>query len=88
MLKSIETRRSEDVRDSRSRLNDLNAIDGPRSQTRKKPRNAISWRNRKRRETEYRGVDRRGRDEHPTVPDAEDREYREVLARGNVGRDL
>ena len=40
------------------------------------------------RRTEYRAALTAEADEHPTVPDTEDREYREVLVRGNVGRIL
>ena len=87
MLKSITAALK--LSEIRSRLNELNALPDAEvtDALRDEERGLIDEQGT--RETEYRAALTAEGDEHPTVPvDAADREYREVLARGNVGRVL
>ena len=83
MLKSIE--KALKLSEIREKLNDLNAITDPTDAQQTEERDLIA--DRKTTETEYREALTDEADEHATVP-VEDREYREVLGRGNVGRIL
>ena len=82
MLKSITAAlKLSEIRES---LNGLNAIADPSDAQNIEERDLLATQ--KTTEGEYREALTAEGDEHPTVPDTEDREYREVLARGNVGR--
>ena len=83
MLKSIE--KALKLSEIREKLNDLNAVTDPTDAQQTEERDLIAAR--KTTETEYREALTDEADEHATVP-VEDREYREVLGRGNVGRIL
>ena len=76
------------ISEIRSRLNELNALADAEVTAAVKDEERGLIAEQATRETEYRAAITAEGDEHPTVPDAEDREYREVLARGNVGRIL
>ena len=83
MLKSIETALK--LSEIREKLNDLNAITDPTEAQQTEERALVG--ELKTCEVEYRDALQTEGDEHATVPvDAADREYREVLGRGNVGR--
>ena len=83
MLKSITAALK--LSEIREKLNDLNAVAEPTDAQQTEERDLIAAR--KTTETEYREALTAEADEHATVP-VEDREYREVLERGNVGRIL
>ena len=85
MLKSIEKAlRLSEIREA---LNGLNAIAEPTEAQQTSERDLLA--SQKKTETEYREALTAEADEHATVPvDAEDREYRALLGRGNVGRIL
>ena len=77
------------ISEIRTRLNELNALPDAEvtDALRDEERGLVTEQGT--RETEYRAALTSEADEHATVPvDAEDREYREVLGRGNVGRIL
>ena len=84
MLKSIETALK--LSEIREKLNDLNAITDPTEAQQTEERGLVA--DLKTGETEYREtLQAEDARTTPTVPvDAADREYREVLGRGNVGR--
>ena len=85
MLKSIETALK--LSEIREKLNDLNAVESPTEAQQTEERDLIA--SQKTTETEYREALTAEADEHATVAvDGEDREYRALLGRGNVGRIL
>ena len=85
MLKSIETALK--LSEIREKLNDLNAVESPTDAQQSEERDLLA--SQKTTEVEYREALTAEGDEHATVPvDGEDREYRALLGRGNVGRIL
>ena len=85
MLKSIETALK--LSTIREKLNDLNAVTEPTEAEQTEERDLLA--SQKTTETEYREALTAEGDEHATVAvDGEDREYRALLGRGNVGRIL
>ena len=85
MLKSIETALK--LSEIREKLNDLNAVTDPTEAQQTEERDLIA--SQKKCEIEYREALTAEADEHATVEvDGEDREYRALLVRGNVGRIL
>ena len=85
MLKSIETALK--LSEIREKLNDLNAVTDPTDAQKTEERDLIA--SQKTAEVEYRSALTAEADEHATVPvNGEDREYRALLGRGNVGRIL
>ena len=85
MLKSLETALR--LSEIREKLNDLNAIADQTEAQQTEERDLLA--SQKACETEYRESLQSEADEHATVPvNGEDREYRALLARGNVGRIL
>ena len=85
MLKSIETALK--LSEIREKLNDLNAVESPTDAQKTEERDLIA--SQKTIEVEYRAALTAEADEHATVAvDGEDREYRALLGRGNVGRIL
>ena len=85
MLKSIETALR--LSEIREKLNDLNAVAEPTDAQRTEESALVG--ELKTCEVEYREALQTKGEEHATVPvDAADREYREILGRGNVGRVL
>ena len=83
MLKSITAALK--LSEIREKLNDLNAVTEPTDA--QKTEETALLASQKKTETEYRESVTTESDEHATVPvDAEDRAFRAVLARGNVGR--
>ena len=85
MLKSIE--KALELSTIREKLNDLNAVKDPSETQQTEERDLLA--SLKTTEVEYRSALTEEGEEHTTVPvDAADREYREILARGNVGRVL
>ena len=85
MLKSISAALK--LSEIREKLNDLNAVTDLSEAQQTEERDLLA--SRKTTEVEYREALTAEADEHATVPvDAEDREYRDLLARGNVGRIL
>ena len=85
MLKSITAALR--LSEIREKLNDLNAVTDLTEAQQTEERDLLA--SRKTTEVEYRAALTAEADEHATVPlDAEDREYRDLLARGNVGRIL
>ena len=85
MLKSIETALK--LSEIREQLNDLNAVTDPTEAQQTEERDLIA--SQKTCEVEYREALTAEADEHATVPvNGEDREYRVLLGRGNVGRIL
>ena len=85
MLKSIETALK--LSEIREKLNDLNAVTDPTDAQQTEERDLLA--SQKTTEVEYREALTAEGDEHATVPvDGEDREYRALLGRGNVGRIL
>ena len=85
MLKSIETALK--LSTIREKLNDLNAVTEPTEAQQTEERDLIA--SQKTTEVEYREALTAEADEHATVAvDGEDREYRALLGRGNVGRIL
>ena len=85
MLKSIETALK--LSEIREQLNDLNAVTDPTEAQQTEERDLLA--SRKTTEVEYREALTAEADEHATVPvNGEDREYRALLGRGNVGRIL
>ena len=85
MLKSIETALK--LSTIREKLNDLNVIADQTEAQQTEERDLIA--SQKTTEVEYREALTAEADEHATVPvNGEDREYRVLLARGNVGRIL
>ena len=83
MLTSIE--KALRLSEIREQLNDLNAITDPTEAQQTDERDLMA--SLKTTETEYREALTAETDEHATIP-VEDREYRELLGRGNVGRIL
>ena len=85
MLKSIETALK--LSEIREKLNELNAVTDPTDAQQTEERDLLA--SQKTTETEYRAALTTEADEHATVAvDGEDREYRALLVRGNVGRVL
>ena len=85
MLKSIETALK--LSEIREKLNDLNAVTEPTDAPTTEERALVA--ELKTCEVEYREALQSEGDEHAAVPvDAADREYREILGRGNAGRIL
>ena len=85
MLKSIETALT--LSTIREQLNDLNAVTDPTEAQQTEERDLLA--SQKTTEVEYREALTAEADEHATVPvNGEDREYRALLGRGNVGRIL
>ena len=83
MLKSIETALK--LSTIREKLNDLNAVETPTEAQQTEERDLLA--SQKTTEVEYREALTAEADEHSTVPvNGEDREYRALLGRGNVGR--
>ena len=83
MLKSIETALK--LSEIREKLNDLNAVESPTDAQKTEERDLIA--SQKTTEVEYREALTAEADEHATVEvNGEDREYRALLGRGNVGR--
>ena len=83
MLKSIETALK--LSEIREKLNDLNVIADQTEAQQTEERDLIA--SQKTAETEYRAALTAEADEHATVAvNGEDREYRALLGRGNVGR--
>ena len=83
MLKSFE--KALRLSEIREKLNDMNAVTEPTEAQQTEERDLIA--SLKTTETEYREALTAEADDHATVP-VDDREYREVLGRGNVGRIL
>ena len=85
MMKSITAAlKLSEIRES---LNDLNAVTDPSDEQKTEERDLLA--SQKKTETEYREALQTEADEHATVPvNGEDREYRVLLGRGNVGRIL
>ena len=85
MLKSITAALK--LSEIREQLNDLNAVTDPTEAQQTEERDLLA--SQKTTETEYRAALTAEGDEHSTVPvNGEDREYRALLGRGNVGRIL
>ena len=85
MLTSIE--KALKLSEIREKLNDLNAVTDPTEAQQTEERDLLA--SQKTTETEYRAALTAEADEHAIVPvDGEDREYRALLGRGNVGRIL